>query len=106
MSIDEPAPPPTAGIAQTAHIASALPARPGFIEEHPAAIHACEEQSQIDQRIGIAEVDAEGKLLRVNTQSCALTGYLSDELLGRSIFDQTNDEDSEADREQFRRQVA
>src|SRR5215471_20087258 len=106
MGFDELAPTPTRGIAQVARAASALPARPGFIEERPAALHACDWQGGIDQGVGIAEVDAEGKLLRVNAQSCALTGYLSDELLGRSIFDQTNDEDIEADREQFRRQVA
>jgi PAS domain S-box-containing protein len=56
--------------------------------------------------IGIVEADAQGKLLRVNAQSCALAGYSSDEMLGRSIFDGTNDEDIAADREQFRRQVA
>ncbi len=52
-------------------------------------------------------MDAKGKLLWVNAQSCALTGYSSsEEMLGRSIFDETNDQDIEADREQFRRQVA
>jgi PAS domain S-box-containing protein len=56
--------------------------------------------------IGIAEVDAEGKVLRANAQSCGLSGYSSDELLGRSIFEETVDQSSEADREQFRRQVA
>jgi PAS domain S-box-containing protein len=56
--------------------------------------------------IGIAEVDAEGKVLRANAQSCGLFGYSSDELLGRSIFEETVDQSSEADREQFRRQVA
>ena len=52
--------------------------------------------------IGIIEVDAEGNVLRVNTQWCALTGYASDEMLGRSIFDG----DDEGDHEQFRQQVA
>ncbi len=56
--------------------------------------------------IGIAEVDAEAKVLRANAQSCGLFGYSSDELLGRSIFEETVDQSSEADREQFRRQVA
>jgi PAS domain S-box-containing protein len=56
--------------------------------------------------IGIAEVDAEGKVLRANAQSCGLLGYSSDELLGRSIFEETVDQSSEADREQSRRQVA
>jgi PAS domain S-box-containing protein len=52
--------------------------------------------------IGIIEVDAEGKLLRVNAPWCALTGYSSDEALGRSIFDG----DDEGDHERFRQQVA
>jgi PAS domain S-box-containing protein len=57
--------------------------------------------------IGIVEADEEGRLVRVNAQSCVLTGYSPDEMLGRSIFAGTDDdEDSEADREQFRRQVA
>jgi PAS domain S-box-containing protein len=56
--------------------------------------------------IGIAEVDADGKLLSANAQSCGLLGYSLDEALGRSIFEETVDQSSEADREQFRRQVA
>jgi len=56
--------------------------------------------------IGIAEVDADGKVLRANAQSCVLLGYSSDEALGHSIFEETVDQRSQADREQFRRQVA
>lgn len=56
--------------------------------------------------IGIAEVDADGKILRANVQSCGLFGYSSDEILGRSIFEKTADQSGGADREQFRRQVA
>jgi PAS domain S-box-containing protein len=56
--------------------------------------------------IGIAEVDADGRLLRANAQACRLLGYSSDEAPGRSIFGQTVDQSGEADREQFRRQVA
>jgi PAS domain S-box-containing protein len=56
--------------------------------------------------IGIAEVDAGGKILRANAQSCGLFGYSSDEILGRSIFEETADQSGGADREQFRRQVA
>jgi PAS domain S-box-containing protein len=53
------------------------------------------------------EVDAEGRILHLNAQSCALTGYSSDEVLGHSIFDVTGDgKDIEVDHEQFRRQVA
>src|SRR6266849_4258809 len=106
MSIDELAPTATGGITQVARTASTLPARPDFIEKLPAVVYAGDRQGRIDQHVGIGEVDAEGKLLRVNAQSCALTGYSSDEMLGRSIFEETYDEDIEADREQFRRQVA
>jgi len=56
--------------------------------------------------IGIAEVDKDGRLLRVNPQLCALTGYSADELIGRSIFDGTYPDDVELDRQQFRNQVA
>src|SRR5216684_66505 len=109
MSIDELASTPMGGITQVARAASALPAPPDFIERLPVAIYAGDRQDPIDQHVdvSIVEVDAEGKLLWVDAQSCALTGYCSsEEVLGRSIFDETNDEDIEADREQFRRQVA
>src|SRR5262249_2347425 len=56
--------------------------------------------------IGIAEVDAEGKFLRVNPQLCDLMGYAADELLGRSIFEESLAEDVVADGAQFGRQVA
>jgi PAS domain S-box-containing protein len=56
--------------------------------------------------IGIVEVDAEGRLLRVNAQLAGLMGYSSEELVGRSIFDETVAEDVEGDYAQFKRQVA
>jgi PAS domain S-box-containing protein len=56
--------------------------------------------------VGIVEVNAEGRLLRVNARTCALMGYSPDELLGSCIFDWTTAEDVEPDRKQFRRQVA
>lgn len=55
---------------------------------------------------GIAEVDAEGRLLRVNARLCELMARPSDALLGRSIFDETFFDDVEQDRQQFRRQTA
>lgn len=55
---------------------------------------------------GIVEANAEGQLLRVNSHLCDLLGYTQDELIGRSIFDRTFPADAEADREQYRRQVA
>ena len=55
--------------------------------------------------IGIAEVDADGKLQRVNAHLASLLGYSSEELLGRSIFDPELAADTELDQAQFRRQV-
>src|SRR4029077_16538007 len=56
--------------------------------------------------IGIVETDAEGLLLRVNAHLAKMLGYTPDQLVGSSIFERTHPEDVEADREQFRRQVA
>ena len=56
--------------------------------------------------IGIAEVDADGKLLRVNEYLSALMGYSAEELLGRSIFEPALAEETERDQTQFRRQVS
>ena len=56
--------------------------------------------------VGIAEIDAEGKLLRVNPYLCGLMGHPAEELLGTSIFQATHAGDVDSDREQFRRQVA
>jgi PAS domain S-box-containing protein len=56
--------------------------------------------------VGIAEIDGEGTLLRVNAHLCELTGYSSQELLGSSIFAGTHPEDVDTDREQLRRQRA
>jgi PAS domain S-box-containing protein len=56
--------------------------------------------------IGIIEIDPDGRLLRVNKYLCELMGYPAEELLGRSIFDDTYSEDVDADREQFGRQIA
>jgi PAS domain S-box-containing protein len=56
--------------------------------------------------IGIAEVDAEGKLRRVNAWLAGLLGHPRAELLGRSIFDPALADDADADYAQFSRQVA
>lgn len=55
---------------------------------------------------GIAEIDAGGRLLRVNLRLCELMDLTADQLIGRSIFDETFSENVEHDREQFQRQVA
>ncbi len=56
--------------------------------------------------IGIAEVDADGKLRRVNGHLSALLGCSPEELLDRSIFDPALAEEIERDQAQFRRQVS
>ncbi|HEU5272215.1 MAG TPA: PAS domain S-box protein [Xanthobacteraceae bacterium] len=56
--------------------------------------------------LGIAEVDADGIVRRVNAQACALMGCSAEQLEGRSIFDETHADDRPADSDQFRRQVA
>jgi len=55
---------------------------------------------------GIVEIDRDGRMLRVNQQLCELTGYSRQELLGRTIFQETVPEDVEADLQQFNRQLA
>ncbi len=56
--------------------------------------------------IGIAEVDAEGRVLRANRHCADLLGYSADELLGRSLFDPDLTDDSVRDGLEFARQVA
>ncbi|MDQ7248005.1 PAS domain S-box protein [Dongia sedimenti] len=56
--------------------------------------------------VGIVEVDAEGRLLRVNRHLCALMGCGPEDLVGRSIFDESFAEDGGTDRARFQRQVA
>ncbi|SFQ07351.1 PAS domain S-box-containing protein [Mesorhizobium sp. NFR06] len=56
--------------------------------------------------VGIVEADAEGRLLRVNGHLCSLLGFTQEELVGRSVFDLTFPPDADADRAQYRQQVA
>ena len=56
--------------------------------------------------IGIVEIDAEGRLIRVNAGLCEQIGCGETELLGQSIFDRSHPADREADRALYRRQVA
>jgi PAS domain S-box-containing protein len=54
---------------------------------------------------GIVEVDETGRILKVNQQLCALTGYSASELVGKTIFEETLPQDVAEDRDQFRRQL-
>ena len=55
--------------------------------------------------IGIAEVDEEGRLLRINDATCAITGYSREELLTMSIFEVTHPDDREWDSDTYREQA-
>ena len=104
MNVDELASTPMRGAAQRACTASdpeTLPAEEPVLQQERRLAATYQHAG-----IAIVELDAEGRLSRPNAQWCALTGYSPDEVPGRSIFDETDDEDIEADHEQFRRQVA
>ncbi|WP_011579963.1 MULTISPECIES: PAS domain-containing sensor histidine kinase [Chelativorans] len=47
--------------------------------------------------IGIAETDAEGRMLRVNDAACKMLGRTREELLEMTFFDYTHEEDREKD---------
>src|ERR1051325_9706739 len=56
--------------------------------------------------IGIVELDAEGRFLRVNEAICAISGGTREELLGWKLFGRTHPDDRDVDAELYRRQVA
>jgi PAS domain S-box-containing protein len=55
--------------------------------------------------IGIVEIDAEGRFLRVNESICDITGLSRDELLGWKLFARTHPDDRDVDEDLYRRQV-
>jgi PAS domain S-box-containing protein len=55
--------------------------------------------------IAISEVDAQGRLLRVNETVCAITGYSREELLKLSVFDITVPDDRTSDLDSYRAQI-
>jgi len=56
--------------------------------------------------IGIVELDAEGRFLRVNEAICSIVGGTREELLGWRLFGRTHPDDRDVDEELYRRQVA
>jgi PAS domain S-box-containing protein len=55
--------------------------------------------------IAISEVDANGRLLRVNETVCQILGYSREDLLQLTVFDVTHPDDRPADRNCFQDQV-
>jgi PAS domain S-box-containing protein len=55
--------------------------------------------------IGISEVAPDGRFLRVNEAICAITGFSREHLLANRMFTHTHPDDTDADREGFRKQV-
>lgn len=73
--------------------------------------HALEQEQRLaatyeHAAIGIAEVDPTGQVLRVNETMCGITGYTREEILAGNLFRFAYREDSDSDREAFRKQVA
>src|ERR1051325_5826037 len=92
--------------------AAELPFLPGAIDGfHETRGSAVERERRLaatyeNAGIGIIEIDAEGKLLRVNAHLRSLLGYSEQELLGRCLFDLTHPDDAVVDRKKYRQQVA
>jgi PAS domain S-box-containing protein len=57
------------------------------------------------EAVGTAEVDLNGRFVRVNQRYCQITGYSREELLGMSPADLTHPEDRDADRPYFQGQA-
>ncbi|MEA3025454.1 MAG: hypothetical protein QOF91_739 [Alphaproteobacteria bacterium] len=56
--------------------------------------------------IGIVELDAEGRFIRVNEAICSIVGATKEELLDWRLFGRTHPDDRDVDAELYRRQVA
>lgn len=56
--------------------------------------------------IGIAEIDAEGRRLRMNEAACRIAGGTREELLGQTIYSAQEREDNPEDWQQFQRLIA
>jgi PAS domain S-box-containing protein len=56
--------------------------------------------------IGISEVSADGRFIRVNESICAITGFSRDELLNNRLFAHTLPDDADPDREAWLIQAA
>lgn len=73
--------------------------------------HALEQEQRLAATyehiaIGISEVAPDGRFMRVNEATCAITGYSREELMAVRLFQHTHPDDVDFDREGFRKQVA
>lgn len=89
-------------LAQCASVSIENVARAKVLKETKERLLATHEHANV----GIAETDAAGRLLMVNTGFSALTGYSRGELVNRNIFDLCDPECIEAERVLYERQVA
>ena len=55
--------------------------------------------------VGIAEVDQEGRMIRVNDALCTILGRSSEELLRMSFLDYTHEDDREKDATRYAKQI-
>jgi PAS domain S-box-containing protein len=81
-------------------------ARNARVEEPPREGEQRLDLTYENAGIGIAEADAEGRLVRANSHLASMVGYAPDELVGRSLFDWTHPDDVGIDKAQLDRQVA
>jgi PAS domain S-box-containing protein len=56
--------------------------------------------------IGICEVDTNGRFIRVNEAITAMTGWTREDLMGRTLFQNTHPGDKDSDEAQYLRQMA
>jgi PAS domain S-box-containing protein len=73
-------------------------------------LHALEQEQRLaatyeHAAIGISEIAPDGRFLRVNEATCAITGYSREELLAIRLYRHTHPDDAEPDREAFRKQI-
>ena len=73
--------------------------------------HALEQEQRVaatyeHAAIGITELAPDGRILRVNEAISAISGFSAEELMAVNVFSNTHADDADADRENFRKQVA